>query len=218
MEILRGELRIKDLIGNYIEHHYITDADLVKYSDGTNAQEHYDDVIKHLTAQEKLKLFNLADNANLTYATKAELAGFQANQVVNDIASRDALENVLIGTIVYVKNATADTSVTLGGATYIFNGTSYEKVAEWESLDLVVNWDDIVGKPTSTVTEIDDAVAKKHDHANKPVLDTLNSDGIRLSVNGTQVANLNDVQGQVIISDTEPVGQMPGGIWIKPIA
>src|SRR5699024_3714701 len=42
-----------------------------------------------------------------------------------------------------------------------------------------VNYDDLVDKPESTITQIDDAVTKKHEHSNKESLDkiTVNNDG-----------------------------------------
>lgn len=217
MAVQKFILSIKDAVDGYIERHYKTSSNIVFNADGTTVQEHIDDVLKHLTEEQSLKLFNLPENASSTFATKSELAGFQANRVVADIDERDALENILTGTVIYVKDATADTSVTLGGATYIYDGETYAKVAEWESLDLIVNWDDVQGKPVSTVTQIDDAVTKAHVHDNKAVLDTLSKDGNRLALDGVVIANLSDVQSQLIISDTEPVGQMTGGIWLKPI-
>jgi hypothetical protein len=35
------------------------------------------------------------------------------------------------------------------------------------------SWNDIINKPTSTVTDIDDAVSKKHEHSNKTILDNM---------------------------------------------
>lgn len=44
----------------------------------------------------------------------------------------------------------------------------------------IISYDELLNKPNSTVTQIDDTVAKKHDHANKSVLDSVSesADGV----------------------------------------
>lgn len=79
--------------------------------------------------------------------------------------------------ICWVEDATDDTTVSSGGAAYLskLNGTeiTWEKITESESLDVVLSWDKIVGKPNSTVNEIDEAVNQKHNHENKAILDKI---------------------------------------------
>ena len=92
---------------------------------------------------------------------------------------------VFPGQLVMVVDASADDTVTEGWAIYrrltsavdLTQMASWQKVAEKESLDVVVNWDNITGKPSSTVTAIDDAVAKAHEHANKTVIDKFTDAG-----------------------------------------
>ena len=83
----------------------------------------------------------------------------------------------------YVVDATGDSTVTAGGATYLYypNPTlptlpHWMKVSESESLDVVLEWANIQNKPTSAVADIDDAVAKRHSHANKTQLDKISED------------------------------------------
>lgn len=108
----------------------------------------------------------------------ASLAGFAALQVVDDIAARDALAPTA-NTLVLVKDATDDSTVASGAATYVYEvaTTTWTKVGEFESLDVVLQWSNIQGKPSSSVADIDDAVAKKHSHANKTQLDKVGEDG-----------------------------------------
>lgn len=65
---------------------------------------------------------------------------------------------------VYVTNATGDSTVASGGATYLFNPTNstWIKTSEAESMDVSVNWASITGKPTSSAAQIDAAVAASH--------------------------------------------------------
>lgn len=69
--------------------------------------------------------------------------------VVDDIAARDAIPEKFSGLSVYVKDATADDTVTTGGAYYIYDGTQWIKTAESESIDVVVDFANIQNKPTT---------------------------------------------------------------------
>jgi hypothetical protein len=97
--------------------------------------------------------------------------------IVDDIAARNALSPTF-SQFVFVIDATGDNTVASGGATYLYNtdSTSWVKISEAESLDVVVSWDSITGGPESTPAEIDDAVAKAHTHANKTELDKIGED------------------------------------------
>lgn len=101
-------------------------------------------------------------------------------EVVADIAARDALTPTT-NQQVLVLDATGDNTVVSGAATYIYqlSTTTWFKVSEFESLDLdlTVNWADIVGKPSSTASQIDTAVSNSHTHANKIQLDKIGEDG-----------------------------------------
>lgn len=91
---------------------------------------------------------------------------------VADIAARDALEPE--GAIfVLVQDASADPTVESGAALYAWNPatSAWLKVAEYESMDVEINWDAINGRPTSTPAQIDTAVSQAHTHVNKSTLD-----------------------------------------------
>jgi hypothetical protein len=118
-------------------------------------------------------------NALIDTKVNAALADFNAVQIVADIAARNALASgAQRNLLVLVTNATGDTTVASGAAMYAYNetGGTWTKLTEYESMDVTISWAMIQNKPTSTVTEIDDAVAKKHTHANKTVIDKLGSD------------------------------------------
>lgn len=105
------------------------------------------------------------------------LSAISALEVVADIAARDAL-TLSSNTMVLVKDATADPTVNSGAATYVWDQglSDYDKISEFESLDLVLNWTDIVGGPTSTPSQIDTAVTQTHTHSNKTQLDNISED------------------------------------------
>lgn len=113
--------------------------------------------------------------------------------IVADIAARNAkAETITNGTICWVEDATGDNTVTRGGAAYLANRSSgtlkWDKVTETESLDVVLDWEKVQGKPISSVIDIDDAVTKKHSHANKANLDSLGkSDDGYLTYNGVKL-------------------------------
>jgi hypothetical protein len=94
--------------------------------------------------------------------------------IVADIAARDALELTEV-CAVRVIDATADATVDSGGATYWYDpaGPAWYKSAEDESMDLILQWENIQGKPTCSVADIEDAVAKKHAHTNAATLNAI---------------------------------------------
>lgn len=121
----------------------------------------------------------------------ASLNGISTLEVVVDIAARDALTPTT-NIQVYVLDASADATVTAGGATYIYRlaNTTWYKISEAESLDLVLQWANIQGRPSSTPAQIDTAVSNSHTHANKTQLDLIGQDGDGdITYNGTKVAN-----------------------------
>ena len=96
--------------------------------------------------------------------------------IVPDILARDTLADTAeTNLMVLVVDATGDATVGSGSALYAldFAATTWYKLAEYESMDVVLDWDDLVNGPTSSAAQIDDAVSKAHSHANKAVLDKL---------------------------------------------
>lgn len=119
----------------------------------------------------------------------SSLAGYSFMEVVADITARNAL-NPTKNTAALVLNATGDVTVASGSAMYVWvqSNTAWTKVSEFESLDLTLNWASIANKPTSSVANIDDAVTKRHTHANSAVLDLLTADGNgQLMYNGANI-------------------------------
>lgn len=107
----------------------------------------------------------------------ASLSGFNTIQIVNNITERDSL-NPNRAIFVLVLDASGDPTVDSGSASYVYNPSTgqWVKIAEYESLDIVLSWDNIQGKPTSSPAEIDDAVAKRHTHANMTQLNKIGED------------------------------------------
>lgn len=116
-------------------------------------------------------------------ASSLSAAGQMA--VVQDINARDSLPNPKGE--VYVIDATGDGTVKSGGARYLRHNSQWIKTAETESMDLAVTWAALQDKPASSTAEIDDAVAKRHQHANKTQLDKIGEDDGQLTYNGKAV-------------------------------
>lgn len=146
------------------------------------------DIIKQILPETTAGQVKTADGSNV----ETKLAGLSSavsgqthTYVVADIAARDALTGMLVGDQAWVKDASADSTVTSGSAKYIYESADvgWVKAAEDESMDVVINWADVRG--TEAVTA---AVAKAHEHANKAdVLDKLSiADGV-LAYNGKAV-------------------------------
>ena len=89
-------------------------------------------------------------------ALRALAAGKGTMSVVNDIAERDELSPAQ-GDSCWVKDATDDETVTKGAALYVYADSQWVKMAEAESMDVVIQWASIQGKPTASTTTIDAA-------------------------------------------------------------
>lgn len=109
-------------------------------------------------------------------------------QIVADIDARDALTPTS-AIYVFVRDAADDVTVVSGGATYLYDlaNTAWLKVSEAESLDVTLNWASLADKPTSSVANIDDAVTKRHTHANMTELSKISESGGQLMYDGTFV-------------------------------
>ena len=112
---------------------------------------------------------------------------------------------------VYTLDATGDATVTSGGALYLYNpsvigqpgyveGQEWIKLSEQESMDVIIDWDNIQNKPSSTIAEIDAAVAAKHTHDNKLILDKFDE-----SIGGEVTYNGKELRGSYLTTDgTQP--------------
>ncbi len=185
---------------------------------GRIIQDENGNLIKLFTASSTVKS---ADGTTLDVklaAMDAAISGQTVTKVVADIAARDALADVKIGDQVWVIDATDDESVVTGAAKYIFQSETdgWVKTAEAESMDVVTSWEDIEGKPDSAVADIDDAVSKKHEHANKTdVLDKLSVADGKLQLNGSDVGETRHWLRMVdAIPESWPTDVHPSGMLI----
>lgn len=127
--------------------------------------------------------------SEITDMINTSIGNFTNIQLAADIIARDAL-SLARNALVLVLDATDDATVSNGAALYLYDvaTTAWHKVSEFESMDVTLTWDAIQGRPTSTVAEIDNAVAKAHVHANKAQLDKIgeDADGV-LQYNGAYI-------------------------------
>lgn len=132
----------------------------------------------YATTSDGLSVKRIIDEEDVQALINASLTGLSSLQVVADITARDALvlDN---NTYVLVLDATGDNTVSSGSATYVYRASNntYYKVSEFESLDVVLNWNNITNKPTSSASAIDTAVTNSHTHSNKTYLDKVGQDG-----------------------------------------
>lgn len=125
----------------------------------------------------------IGNSAMINALIAAELANWTGAsnqlQIVPDIAAKDLLVgDAEINLMILVVDASDDPTVDSGSALYAYDLATDEtyKVAEYESMDLVLDWEDMVNGPTSSAAQIDSAVSQAHTHANKVVLDLLSED------------------------------------------
>lgn len=116
----------------------------------------------------------------------AQIAATNRVERVANIAARNALASADFNQMVLVVDATGDATVAAGSALYYFHNAdnSWTKVAEYEAMDVVVSWAAISGRPASAPSLIDDAVTKRHAHANQVQLDKIGESGGAMTYDG----------------------------------
>ena len=131
----------------------------------------------YVSSNDGLEARHIVSKTEIQSMVNTAVAGASNIFVVADIAARNALAPTVV-TQAIVVDATGDATVTSGSATYVYDtvGAAWQKIAEHESMDVVLQWANIQGRPTSSVAEIDDAVGKTHSHANAATLDKLSQD------------------------------------------
>jgi len=121
------------------------------------------------------------------------LADFNGLEIAANIAARNALATgKQRNFIVLVSDATGDSTVSAGAALYAWNEANAQwiKLAEFESMDLTLQWSNIQGRPTSSAAQIDAAVQVKHSHTNLTLLEKIAEDANgNLTYNGSVVAS-----------------------------
>lgn len=121
----------------------------------------------------------LNENDVQALITAAAFGNSNTIEIVDDIVARTALIATLTqNALILVLDASDDPTVTANGATYAYRHSdqSVTKLSETESMDMILSWDNITGRPTSSPAQIDAAVAAIHSHTNKTQLDKIGED------------------------------------------
>jgi hypothetical protein len=131
--------------------------------------------VTNATGAQARRIINSDDIQAMIDASIAGVSG--GLEIVNDIAARDALTKTN-GKYVLVLDATGDSTVNSGAASYVWRAATNQwiKLTEYESMDMTITWAMIQGKPTSSPTAIDSAVANSHTHSNMTQLSKIGED------------------------------------------
>ena len=185
----------------------------------TYGQRSGNDLVKLLpeTSAAQVKMADGSTVETRVTSLSATVAGQTVCRVVADIAARDALTGMNVGDQCWVRDATGDATVTGGAAKYIYESaeTGWGKTAEAESMDVVVDWGDVRNKPASAAADIDDAVSKRHEHANKADLDKLSVSAGQVAVDGTVMKS---VVYASALPATMPADLVEGGLLVVDTA
>ena len=224
----------KNATGGYDTFYPKTIASQVFIDDTTTVADHIADTSKHLTAEERERLskagrangFAVLDENGFIPSKNINPSVLAINTEFATITAMKAadINKIYAGELVMVTDASEDPTVESGWAIYrrLTNATnltdlaSWQKIAEKESLDVVVSWDNLKDKPTSTVSAIDAAVTNSHTHANKAVLDKLSErDGV-LCYDGLPVAMAEDVTKFVVQAEQPAIETLKvGDFWYQ---
>ena len=104
--------------------------------------------------------------------------------VVSDSTERNAITGMLEGDKAF------ETST---GDSYIYNGSDWQVLAQadWENVNL--DWNNIINAPSSSPSNIDDAVDIRHEHINKSTLDKITDTGSETSYDLAQFVTQEDL-------------------------
>jgi hypothetical protein len=121
---------------------------------------------------------HLPTGSDIDQKISTSISNFSNMTVVADITARDAQAPTRT-MMTMVIDATGDSTVNSGSAIYVYDtGTStWYKTSEVESMDMVLNWSQIVGGPNVTAAQVEAAVSATHTHANLTDLDKVATDG-----------------------------------------
>ena len=150
-EITRVEGLVNDAQGDIDTHSARTDNPhaVTKGQVGLGNCDNTSDVDKPISTATQTALDKKADLDDNGLVPLSQLPSqVKEMRVVNTIADRDAITDKFENLRVYVKDATADSTVKSGGADYLYDGSSWIKTSEAESLDLVLSWDNVSDVPT----------------------------------------------------------------------
>ena len=224
----------KNATGGYDTFYPKTIASQVFIDDTTTVADHIADTSKHLTAEERERLskagqangFAVLDENGFIPSKNINPSVLAINTEFTNIAAMKAadINKIYAGELVMVTDASEDPTVEAGWAIYrrLTNATdltdlaSWQKIAEKESLDVVVSWENLKDKPTSTVSAIDAAVTNSHTHANKAVLDKLSEQDGVLCYDGLPVAMAEDVTKFVVQAEQPAIESLKvGDFWYQ---
>lgn len=104
--------------------------------------------------------------------------------VVSDSTERNAITGMLEGDKAF------ETST---GDSYIYDGSDWQVLAQadWENVNL--DWNNITNAPSSSQSNIDDAVDIRHEHTNKSTLDKITDTGSETSYDLAQFVTQSDL-------------------------
>lgn len=104
--------------------------------------------------------------------------------VVSDSTERNAITGMLEGDKAF------ETST---GDSYIYDGSDWQVLAQadWENVNL--DWNNIINAPSSSPSNIDDAVNIRHEHINKSILDKITDTGSETSYDLAQFVTQEDL-------------------------
>lgn len=107
---------------------------------------------------------------------------FKDAYVVDDIAARDELD-AFSGLHALVIDATDDDTVESGGAEYVSDGTQWIKISELKDLDMIIDWENIQGRPyvPQNFTHLADCPGEYTGNKGKVVVVNESEDGLEFT-------------------------------------
>lgn len=137
-----AQIRIERVLALPVVEELIASTMYIVQGAGANDAEIY------FTNNDGTSVRHLPTHAEVDQRIAAAIGDFQNIQVLSNLEARDALTLDRV-TLALVLDATGDPSVENGSALYVYDlaNTTWNKVAEYESLDLSLTWEALGGIP-----------------------------------------------------------------------
>lgn len=131
-------------------HRFVTDDEITAWNNKANALGYTAENVANKAVANGYASLDSTGKVPLSQLPVMGSVGAQGVKIVNTYADMTAL-TATDAQVVFVKDATADTTVKSGWAQYMYEAAtkSWVKTAEQEGLDVVLDWANVTNKPTT---------------------------------------------------------------------
>lgn len=146
-----------------------------------------------------------------------KIKNFATVRIVDNITSRDAIQKVISGSMVWVEDASLDSTINSGSAAYVAinidDKIEWVKIFEAGEIDWELTWRNIKNRPSASPEEIDITVLERHTHDNTYVLDKISENSFTHNLVFNNIEN-NNSTGIKFTDDSDYAGVLNDKLYV----